>query len=121
MRNIIILSSLIISFNLSSQISEVDKEELKQGQWKDFYDDGSIKYNGQFINGVEQGLWKFYYQSGELKATKEFFHNGSAAATHIYYKNGNTTVVLQTPNASHLPSPNSSAPCELFEMTQRNR
>ena len=36
------------------------------------------------------------------------------------YKNGNTTVVLQTPNASHLPSPNSSAPCELFEMTQRN-
>ena len=89
MRNIIILISLIISFNLRSQISEVDKEELKQGQWKDFYDDGSIKYNGQFINGVEQGLWKFYYQSGELKATKEFFHNGTAAATHIYYKNGN--------------------------------
>ena len=89
MRKIIILISLIISFNLSSQMSEVDKEELKQGQWKDFYDDGSIKYNGQFINGVEQGLWKFYYQSGELKATKEFFHNGTAAATHIYYKNGN--------------------------------
>ena len=36
------------------------------------------------------------------------------------YKNGNTTVVLQTPNVSHLPSPNSSAPCEIFEMTQRN-
>ena len=36
------------------------------------------------------------------------------------YKNGNTIVVLQSPNASHLPSPNSSAPCEHFEMTQRN-
>ena len=88
MRNIYILILLFISFELSSQIREVDKEGLKQGKWQDWYDNGSIKYNGKFEDGVEQGLWKFYYQSGELKATKEFFYNGNVDK-HIYYKNGN--------------------------------
>ena len=73
----------------NSQKMMIDPNGLKQGQWQDWYDDGSIKYNGTFMDGIEQGLWKFYYKTGELKATKEFFHEGKAAATHIYYKNGN--------------------------------
>ena len=47
MRNIYILILLFISFELSSQIREVDKEGLKQGKWQDWYDNGSIKYNGK--------------------------------------------------------------------------
>ena len=88
MKNITTAILLIFSLKLCAQKMLIDQNGLKQGQWQDFYEDGSIKYKGPFIDGVEQGLWKFYYNTGELKATKEFFHEGRAAATHIYYKNG---------------------------------
>ena len=61
---------------------------MKQGIWKKNYDNGNVKYEGNFIDNNPVGIFNYYYKTGELKLTKEFFHNGKAAATHIYYKDG---------------------------------
>ena len=62
---------------------------MKQGLWKKTYDNGNIRYKGNFIDDKADGIFYYYYKSGELKLEKEFFHSGSAAATYVYYKNGN--------------------------------
>ena len=80
---------LFIPFFVISQTNnKIDDNGMKQGEWKKYYQNGNIRYTGQFIDDKPQGLFYFYYESGELKAEKEFFHDGKAAATYFFYKNG---------------------------------
>ena len=81
---------LIFSFFCSAQnINQIDSKGKKQGLWKKTYDNGNIRYKGNFIDDKADGIFYYYYKSGELQLEKEFFHSGSAAATYVYYKNGN--------------------------------
>lgn len=43
-------------------IGIVDENGWKQGAWKEYYDDGSLKQEGSYFNTKKSGLWKFYFQ-----------------------------------------------------------
>ena len=75
---------LIFSFFCSAQnINQIDSNGMKQGVWKKTYDNGNLRYKGNFKNDNPEGIFYYYYKSGELQLEKEFFHNGLAAATYI--------------------------------------
>ena len=81
---------LVFSFSVNAQnLNQIDNNGQKQGLWKKSYENGNLRYKGQFNNDIPIGIFYYYYKSGELQLEKEFFHNGSAAATYIFYKNGN--------------------------------
>ena len=80
---------LIPFLAFTQSVNKVDVNDLKQGVWKKTFDNGNLRYKGQFKNNNPEGIFMYYYNSGELQAEKEFIHSGEAAATHIYYKNGN--------------------------------
>lgn len=49
-----------------------DTSGMKQGIWKDFYDDEKIKTEGKFVNNVKVGYWKEYNKRGLLLETVKY-------------------------------------------------
>ena len=56
-----------------------DENGKKTGLWKGFYQDGSLRYEGSFLNDRPQGIFRYYDESGRLKATNSFDHTGRKA------------------------------------------
>ncbi|MEE2931774.1 MAG: hypothetical protein VX370_04530 [Bacteroidota bacterium] len=77
------LSSMIFA----QEVNYTDKDGLKQGLWQKMYDNGSIRYQGQFINNNPTGMFYHYYQDGTLKAQENFFSK-SHSAVHFFYETG---------------------------------
>lgn len=48
------------------------KNGRKQGNYKAYYPDGSIKVSGKYKNDLQQGTWKLYDEEGKLIAETEF-------------------------------------------------
>ena len=83
----IIFASIFVSTILYSQQKNIiDHNNLKQGEWHKKYQNGSLKYKGQFKDGIPYGTFLHYYNTGELKIEKKYFHNGTASSCHFYYK-----------------------------------
>ena len=36
--------------------------------FKTFYENGQLKEEGYFTNGIQNGLWKYYYENGQLQS-----------------------------------------------------
>ena len=83
-----ILLTFSISIN-AQNINQLNSSGKKHGIWKKTYDNGNLRYSGEFSNDIPIGIFYYYYKTGELQLEKEFFHKGTAAATYIFYKNGN--------------------------------
>lgn len=45
----------------------VDAQGLKQGPWKYFYPDGTLKAEGRYQNDLKIGPWKYYFSDGSLE------------------------------------------------------
>ncbi len=53
----------------------IDKSGKKQGDWKEFYDNGRIRAEGKYVNNKRIGKWIFYFENGKIEQTG-FFDNG---------------------------------------------
>ncbi|PLW93510.1 MAG: hypothetical protein C0592_05885 [Marinilabiliales bacterium] len=68
----------------------------KPREYKDYYDDGSIKVIGEYTGNEKSGLWKYYYENGQIEeyghysegyqngVWKEFYDNGALYAEGEY-------------------------------------
>jgi len=79
---------LITLYPLSAQPNKTDEKGLKQGLWKQYHENGKLKYEGEFRDNIPVGLFRHYYETGELKMTANYFNNGKSASSYIYYPNG---------------------------------
>lgn len=87
MRILLLYFCLGFSTVLSSQsINQTDENGKKQGIWEKRYDNGKLRYTGNFVDDKPQGLMKHYYESGELKV--EIDHHGAIAYATIFYPDG---------------------------------
>lgn len=59
------------------------------GEWKWFYNDGSIKRLEQYNeNGEKVGVWKYYYQNGQLKREEKYVKDDREGFVTDYHPNG---------------------------------
>ena len=51
--------------------------ELKKGKGliKEYYDNGKLKFEGEYLNGEKNGKGKKYYENGKLKFKGEYLNN----------------------------------------------
>ncbi len=61
---------------------------LKQGNWKEYYDNGSIKAEGDYLNDLKNGNWRYYYKSGNLEETGSYVNNKPDGKWYWYYSDG---------------------------------
>lgn len=47
-------------------INQRDQQGRKQGPWKDFYEDGTLKKEGVYLEGEKHGFFKMYKPDGSL-------------------------------------------------------
>jgi len=66
----------------------IDQAGNYNGKWKDFYPDGKVLAEGQYIDSRRSGNWKFYNNAGKVEQTG-YYNNGRPDGTwNWYYDNG---------------------------------
>lgn len=62
---------------------------LREGPWKEYYEDGKLRAEGNYSNGVRTGGWKFYFRSGALEQEGRFNQKGRHEGEwKWYYESG---------------------------------
>ena len=61
----------------------------KQGNWKEYYDDGNLKAEGNYTNDLKDGYWKYYYKNGNLEEKGKYINNQPDSTWYWYYSDGN--------------------------------
>lgn len=71
--NIITLTEYRRGFIINREsINRFDRNGLKQGRWKYFYEDGALREEGSFRNDKKDGFFKIYDRKGNLLELKKF-------------------------------------------------
>ncbi len=74
---ILLLSVFFIASIEAQKLNKFDTNGKRTGVWKKFYDNGKIRYSGEFKNGKEVGVFKFYTVTSSSQPTivKTFIEN----------------------------------------------
>ncbi|MDA9820326.1 toxin-antitoxin system YwqK family antitoxin [Salibacteraceae bacterium] len=84
MRALLFLLSLIMATpSLAQPGNQVDAKGLKQGAWKDRYENGNLRYSGQFNDDKPVGTFT-YYDEERVKTKEVIFSNDTAYATFFH-------------------------------------
>ena len=73
---------------VAQDFNRTDKKGRRQGEWRDYYPSGQLRYEGHFKNGKCKGTFRYYDEQGKLKATNEFDKSGEKALNKTYAPNG---------------------------------
>jgi antitoxin component YwqK of YwqJK toxin-antitoxin module len=65
-------------------------EGLKTGIWKNYYENGQLKSIGNYesFGGEKNGGWKYYYENGQLKSEGRFLSGFRVSEWKYYHENG---------------------------------
>ena len=67
----------------------VKEDGAKNGHWKEFYPDGSLKSEGEYKDDKPVGEWKYYYADGKLEQKGKYTNSGKLTGTwKRYFNNG---------------------------------
>jgi antitoxin component YwqK of YwqJK toxin-antitoxin module len=65
-------------------------DPLKNGNWKAYYRNGRMKYEGVFVMGLRSGQFNEYYATGNIKGSGEYANNKRSGTWVFYSKDGIT-------------------------------
>jgi antitoxin component YwqK of YwqJK toxin-antitoxin module len=71
----------------SGAINDGDQQE---GDWKEFYENGDLKDEGKYENGIKVGDWKYLFHDGKKFETGKYDKKGKQTGTWLwYFEDGN--------------------------------
>ncbi len=68
----------------------VDEQGRKQGPWKVFYRDGSLKAEGSYKDDLKIGQWRYYFMDGKIEQQGTYAAGKAHGVWEWYYANGET-------------------------------
>ena len=85
MKKLIIFLAIAFTINVSAQVEKKFhndgitvkrtgnlKNNLKDGKWEEFYENGKLKTTGNYTNDERNGEWKIYFDNGQLAAVGNY-------------------------------------------------
>lgn len=63
----------------------IDEKGLKQGPFKEYYENGSLLGEGLYRDSKKIGAWKFYYQDGKTEQVGTFDNRGQQIGTWKWF------------------------------------
>lgn len=81
---------MIVSVTSQTKMNQFNLEGLRVGVWQKQYDNGNIRYTGQFENGKELGVFKFYSQENSESPViiKEYVSHSNVAIVQFFTNEG---------------------------------
>ena len=81
----------VVAPKIAEQYEQINS--IKNGSYKSYYYDGTLKSEGIFLNGLYNGVWTYYYSNGNVQAKGSFISgdetlNGRDGLWKIYHDNG---------------------------------
>jgi len=78
------------SLNAQSTVNKFNTQGKRVGAWEKYYENGNIRYTGQFENGKEIGVFKFYDKGSSEHPViiKEYIPHSTIAKVRFYTKDG---------------------------------
>ncbi|MFT6166385.1 MAG: antitoxin component YwqK of YwqJK toxin-antitoxin module [Vicingaceae bacterium] len=70
-----------------TQLNQKNTNGQKDGKWKGYYNDESVRYVGQFENDLPFGVFYHYYGDGKLQ-TKMIYRTPTVVFTSMFYSTG---------------------------------
>ena len=71
------------------RIEEIDLNELKNNQYKSYYENGQLKYEWSYNkSGKKEGLIKVYFENGQIQLEGNCKNGKLEGLTKYYFKNG---------------------------------
>ena len=68
----------------------IDEQLTRHGPWKDYYNNGNVKAEGKYNNGLRVGQWSFYNIDGNIEQEGEYDDKGRYTGSWVfYYPSGN--------------------------------
>lgn len=63
----------------------VKEDGNRDGFWKDFYPDGSLKAEGNYDNGKQTGAWRYFHPNGKIEQAGKFNKQGKPDGAWKWY------------------------------------
>lgn len=63
----------------------VDEEGNKEGAWREYYTDGTLRSVGTYSKGKPVGNWKYYFENGKLESEGKYTQKGALDGTWRWY------------------------------------
>jgi len=65
------------------------EDGTKEGHWKEYYADGSLRSEGEYKENKPIGPWKYFYPDGKIEQDGKYSNSGKLTGTwKWYYDNG---------------------------------
>lgn len=68
----------------------IDEAGLRQGAWKEYYQEGPIRAEGIYINNMRVGEWKYYHMNGQLEQIGRYDTKGRGTGNWKWYYDDGT-------------------------------
>ncbi len=72
----------------SGPANQEDMAGNRQGLWIEYFDNGLVKYEINFVNNKPVGVYRKYHENGKLKANLVFDETSTKASAILYDENG---------------------------------
>ena len=70
-------------------VIEVNERNKRKNMFEiEYYEDGSLKQKGEFVNGKEEGIWESFYPNGQLKLRSKYKEGEIFDTATKYYSTG---------------------------------
>jgi len=70
------------------KINQLDANGKETGLWREYYGNGKLRYEGNYIAGKQIGLWRGYYGNGKLWYEGNYIAGKATGLWRGYYDNG---------------------------------
>lgn len=91
-KRLLLFFLMLIQTTYSQELwNQFDDKGNRHGKWKQHFDNGAIRYQGEFFHGKEIGTFKFYAPENANipEVTKEFIQNSDRVKVQYFYPDGN--------------------------------
>lgn len=73
-----------IHFRYSRKMSVDGTKWIREGHFIEYYQNGNVASEGNYIDGLEDGYWKDYYENGKI-AAEGYYSKGEETGKWCYY------------------------------------
>jgi len=67
---------------------------MRQGEWKHFFEDGTLAFQGTFNNGVGIGIHRHFFHNGKNRKIRTYENSSPTDFTITYNSNGDTASLI---------------------------